>query len=220
MIRASRRLPGLPGPGGSPARGAPFSPGSGLALGIRAIFAAQRPNEPGLRFWNHQLVRYAAYRQPDGSIIGDPHSLPFTEKIAEVFGWKGAGTHFDLLPLVVQLPGRPPQLFELPPEAAHEVQITHPDFEWFADLGLKWYAVPALSDMMLEIGGVRYPSAPFSGWYMCTEIGSRNFGDVDRYNLLPTVADKMGLNRRSDRTLWKDRALLELNAAVLYSFQQ
>ena len=43
--RASRRREGsFPAlPGGSPARGAPFSPGSGLALGIRAIFAALRP---------------------------------------------------------------------------------------------------------------------------------------------------------------------------------
>ena len=120
---------------------------------------------------------------------------------------------------MIQRPGCKPQLFELPPEVAHEVEITHPELDWFEDLGLKWYAVPALSDMLMEVGGVRYTAAPFSGWYMCTEIGSRNFGDTDRYNLLPLIADKMGLSRRSDRTLWKDRALLELNAAVLHSFQ-
>ena len=53
---------------------------------------------------------------------------------------------------------------------------------------------------------------------MVTEIGARNFGDVTRYNLLRHVASRMGLDTQSDRTLWKDRALVELNAAVLHSF--
>jgi nitric-oxide synthase len=63
-----------------------------------------------------------------------------------------------------------------------------------------------------------YTAAPFNGWYMGTEIGARNLGDVNRYNLLPLIAKKMGLDTRSDRTLWKDRALVELNVAVLSSF--
>jgi len=53
---------------------------------------------------------------------------------------------------------------------------------------------------------------------MGTEIGARNLGDVNRYNLLPVIAERMGLDTRSDRTLWKDRALVELNVAVLSSF--
>ena len=53
---------------------------------------------------------------------------------------------------------------------------------------------------------------------MGTEIGARNLGDVDRYNLLPLIAKAMELDTRSDRTLWKDRALVELNRAVLHSF--
>jgi nitric-oxide synthase len=61
-----------------------------------------------------------------------------------------------------------------------------------------------------------FPSAPFNGWYMGTEIGARNLGDAYRYNLLPEVAERLGLPR--DRGLWKDRALLVLNEAVLHSF--
>ena len=53
---------------------------------------------------------------------------------------------------------------------------------------------------------------------MSAEIGVRNFGDVKRYNLLPTVAQKMGLNTRSKLSLWQDQALIEVNRAVLYSF--
>ena len=36
---------------------------------------------------------------------------------------------------------------------------------------MKWYGVPMISDMRLEIGGISYTAAPFNGWYMGTEIG-------------------------------------------------
>jgi nitric-oxide synthase, bacterial len=72
--------------------------------------------------------------------------------------------------------------------------------------------------MCLEIGGICYPAAPFNGWYMGTEIGARNLADADRYDLLPTVADRMGLDTTKERSLWRDRALVELNLAVLHSF--
>src|SRR5262245_15137067 len=73
--------------------------------------------------------------------------------------------------------------------------------------------------MRLSIGGVRYPAAPFNGWYMGTEIGARNLADTDRYDLLPTVAARLGLDTSQDHTLWRDRALVELNVAVLHSFK-
>ena len=38
--------------------------------------------------------------------------------------------------------------------------------------------------MMLDIGGLQFTAAPFNGWYMSSEIASRNFGDEYRYNLL------------------------------------
>lgn len=36
---------------------------------------------------------------------------------------------------------------------------------------------------------------------------------------LQTVAEKMGLNTSSNATLWKDKALVELNVAVMHSYQ-
>jgi nitric-oxide synthase len=184
-----------------------------------SIFAPQQPGKKGMRIWNPQLIRYAGYRQADGSVVGDPEHCEFTE-ICQHFGWKGKGTPFDVLPLIIQMPDRPPQWFEIPSKAILEVFLSHPDYPWFADLGLKWHALPAVSDWRLEIGGISYPTAPFSGWYMCTEIGARNLGDVQRYNLLPIIAEKMGLNTRSKLSLWKDRALVALNTAVLHSFAQ
>jgi len=121
-------------------------------------------------------------------------------------------------PLIIQAEGTLPTLHALPDDAVLEVPISHPEFGWFAGLGLRWYAVPVISDMYLDIGGVCYPAAPFNGWYMCTEIGSRDLGDASRYDQLPVVARRMGLSTASHRTLWKDRAMTELNLAVLHSF--
>ena len=184
-----------------------------------SIFAPDPPGEPGIRIWNPLLLRYAGYCQSDGSIVGDPAQVKLTE-ICQQMGWVGLGTPFDLLPLIIQMPGQKPQLFELPPSIVMEVPITHPDYDWFAELGLKWHALPAVSDWRLEIGGISYSAAPFNGWYLSTEIGARNFGDEQRYNLLPIVGERLGLNTRSKLSLWKDRALLELNRAVLHSFTE
>ena len=74
--------------------------------------------------------------------------------------------------------------------------------------------------MVLEIGGILYPAAPFNGWYMSTEIGARNLGDAARYNLLPVIAEKLGLDLKDRRMLWRDRALVLLNEAVLYAFDR
>ncbi len=56
-------------------------------------------------------------------------------------------------------------------------------YDWFKDLGMKWYALPAVSSMLLDCGGLEFPGIPFNGWYMGTEI-ARDLGDVNRYNKL------------------------------------
>lgn len=182
------------------------------------VFAPSTAEGPALRIWNHQLLGYAGYERPDGSILGDPKNLSFTRE-ALTLGWQGAGTRFDLLPLIIQKRGCAPVLFPPPCAQALEVPLTHPTLHWFAGLGLKWYAVPVLSDMKLRIGGIDFPAAPFNGWYMGTEIGSRDLGDVARYDMLPAIAEKMGIERKHD-PLWKDRALVELNTAVIFSYEQ
>ena len=96
--------------------------------------------------------------------------------------------------------------------------LSHPEYGWFADLGLRWHAIPAVANMRLTIGGLQYPLAPFNGWYMGSEIGARNLADEDRFNMVPIVAARMGLDTSRESTLWRDRALVELNRAVLHSF--
>lgn len=186
---------------------------------VISIFPPAVPGRPFARVWNEQLIRYAGYRNPDGTIIGDPRTVDFTAAVREL-GWQGKEEAFDVLPLVIETPEEGPRLFELPDRAVLEVPLEHPEFEWFAGLGLRWYAVPAISNMRLTIGGLHYPLAPFNGWYMGTEIGGRNFADADRYNMLPEVARRMGLDTSRETTLWRDRALVELNRAVLWSFER
>jgi nitric-oxide synthase len=111
-------------------------------------------------------------------------------------------------------------LCPVPRDAVLEVPISHPEFGWFAELGLRWYAVPLITDMYLEAGGIRYPCAPFNGWYQAsTEVGVRNLGDPDRYNMLPAVAAGMGLDVSSVATFWLDRAAVELAVAVQHSYR-
>ena len=176
---------------------------------VISVFAPDRPGRPAPRLLGEQLVRYA----------DDPRSAERT-LLAQQLGWKGGEERFEVLPLLVQsAPDRSPECYEIPEDAVLQVPLAHPRNPGFADLDLRWYAVPAVSDMTLEIGGISYPAAPFNGWYMGTEIGSRNLGDTDRYNLLPAVAELFGLDTSSERTLWRDRALVELNLAVLHSFE-
>jgi len=183
-----------------------------------SVFPAATQKTPRVRIWNNQLIKYAGYDTGTG-IVGDPDSVALTE-YCQSRGWEGEGTPFDLLPLVIQVGDQEPALFELPEEIVLEVPLSHPEHEWFGELDLQWYAVPIVSDMLLEIGGLRYPAAPFNGWYMGTEIGSRDLGDRDRYDRLPEIGEQLGLDTTTDRSLWKDRALTVLNRAVLYSFDR
>jgi nitric-oxide synthase, bacterial len=184
------------------------------------VFAPDTPLRRGPRILSGQALRYAGYREPDGSFTGDPANAALTE-MAHIMGWKGAGTAFDLLPLMVLDPSGRLRMHDIPADAVLEVPISHPEFGWLADLGLKWYAVPLVTGMYLEAGGIRYPCAPFSGWYQAdTEVGVRDLGDEGRYDMLPAVAAGMGLDMSSRSTLWPDRAAVELAVAVQHSFRK
>lgn len=198
-----------------------YSTNCGRIRPLITVFPPACPDTGGIRIHNRQLIRYAGYVLTDGSVLGDPEQVKFTKRVLRL-GWKPPArlSAFDPLPLLIEIPGKPARLFELPTDAILEVDLRHPFLPWFADLGLKWHALPAVSDMALEADGLCYTAAPFSGFYMVTEIGSRNLGDTYRYNQLPVVAQKMGLDTSTNTSFWQDRALIEINAAVLHSFRE
>jgi nitric-oxide synthase len=201
------------------ARHLTFATHKGRVRSTVTVFAPDDALGPRVRIWNEQLIRYAGWPRSDGPALGDPRQAGFTQ-LALSLGWRlpTRQSPWDVLPWVVETRYGPPCVVELPRRLVLEVTIRHPEFEWFRDLGLRWYAVPVISNMRLHIGGVNYSAAPFNGFYLGDEIGSRNLADIDRYNQLPEVAARMGLDVSTDRTLWRDRALVELNRAVLHSF--
>lgn len=191
----------------------------GKIKSIVSVFAPREPGKPDpVRMANHQLLRYAGF-----SDCGDPDSRELTSHFLQV-GWKPRQrTDFTLLPWQFYWEGWPGYSHDVladQPELAHEVALLHPENDAFDALRLRWYALPVLADMALKIGGIVYPFAPFNGYYMGTEIGARNLADAHRYNKLADIAACFGLDTTDERTLWRDRALVELNRAVLHSFDE
>ena len=123
-----------------------------------SVYATADEGDSGFRILNKQLVRFAGYTLPNGEILGDPDAVAFTSYCMSL-GWEGKNTAFDLLPLVIQRQGEPASWFALPEEKVLRVALSHPDYTWFKELGLQWYAVPVISDMRLEIGGISFPCA-------------------------------------------------------------
>jgi nitric-oxide synthase len=185
---------------------------------VMTVFAPSCRDGTGPRIWNHQLCGYAGYRDASGCILGDPANVEFT-RLAICLGWtKSDRSAFDLLPIIIEDGKGHPRLYELPAGSVLEIRLRHPRFAWFEELNLRWYAVPILTDMCFHAAATNFTAAPFNGWYMVTEIGARNLADQFRYNQLPIIAEKMNLDSKASSSLWKDYALVELNAAVLHSF--
>lgn len=195
----------------------------GAILPLMSVFSRERTNGKWIKILNYQLVRYAGYRTSSDRVLGDPQSVALTQ-LALDLGWKPPSqiSGFDVLPILIQDHTGRISVFKLPrrSDVVLEVPIRHPDFDWFEQLGLKWYAVPAICNMLLDAGGLKYPTTAFNGWYMGTEVACRNLGDVERYDVLPRIGEMMRLRTSNDRSLWKDKALVELNVAVLDSFER
>ncbi|WP_413219906.1 nitric oxide synthase oxygenase [Tritonibacter mobilis] len=185
---------------------------------IRAALTVFRPRDPEIRILNPQLILYAGHRNSDGTFIGDPKNVELTE-LAKALGWQPSGTCFDVLPLMIRIGTSLPYIFEIPKSEILEVELHHPDETSVASLGLKWFALPAVSDMALDLGGITYSAAPSNGFYMGTEIGSFNIADPQRYAQLENFAHAMNLDTSEVNPLWRDQAMVEINRSVLHSFR-
>ena len=195
--------------------------GDGRIRSMISVFAPIKPKTNPAYCERAQITQYAGYAQKDGSVIGDRQNVEFT-RIAMSLGFRPPDQigQFDLLPVLMRDRDDRRILFNLPRDCVREVPIVHPQYAQIEQLNLRWYAVPCLTGMIMTIGGIDYPCSPFSGFYMATEIASRDLADQKRYDLLPVVGQSLGydINRGGDN-LWKDKALTELNVAVLHSFR-
>ena len=190
---------------------------------IQSVITVFAPDKPGVgpraRILNDQLIRYCGYRSADGSVLGDPAQAAMTDTAIRL-GWNAPArsSRFDVLPWVIETATEDPTVVNVPRHAVREVVLRHPEHLWFEDLGLRWHAVPVISNMRLRVGGVDYSCAPFNGHYLSDEIGTRNLGDPDRYDQLGIVATALGLDTSRETTLWREHAALVINQAVLHSF--
>lgn len=186
------------------------------------IFAPATASALPSTFESPQIFQYAGYATADDGVIGDRANIELTHT-ARQLGWRPPAVPgpFDLLPVIMRDQNGTRHAYAIPQPSAHEVAITHPSRPGLRALGLRWYGVPVIANMALTIGGIDYPCAPFNGYYLATEIASRNLIDIKRYDLLAPIADALGIERTGDGpALWQDEALTELNRAVLHSFAQ
>ncbi|KAK7714429.1 hypothetical protein SLS57_007156 [Botryosphaeria dothidea] len=147
-------------------------------------------------------------------------------------GWEPPAfrTQWDVLPLVTMAEGDDPVITPLSQDIFPLVHVKHPHYGLqFEKLGLRWVPSPALSRLGFDIGGVQYTATPFMGWFMDAEIGVRDLVDRERYNVLPSVVDVLGLRKSApdledvpeyERLALLSRAQTELNFAVYWSFEQ
>ncbi len=183
-----------------------------------SVFAPDTPAGPRIRILNRQLIGFAGRAGTDGRMVGDPANLDLTE-LATRLGWRGDGGRFDVLPLLIEVDDLL-SWHPVPPELVLRIPIRHPRLPALDALELQWYANPAVSDMVFSVGGIDYPAAPFSGWYVSSEVGARDLSDTYRYDALPAVAAALGLDTRHEWTLWRDHALVALTEAVSHSFHE
>jgi hypothetical protein len=66
-----------------------LSTGSGKVVPMITIFALEHSDQRPVRIWNRRLIDYAGYRRSDGSILGDPLNVRFSEVVAN---WAGFAT--------------------------------------------------------------------------------------------------------------------------------
>ena len=199
------------------------------------VFPPRTVSSRGPMIWNTQILDFAGYKMDDGTVLGDPSNVDLTAAIMEL-GWKPlqARGRWDLLPLVTMAEGDKPAMMEIPAPLSNLVNINHPQFPSFAALNLKWKAAPALTRLGFDIGGVQYTAAPFIGWFMDAEIGVRDLADTFRYNVLPDIAQAIGMTNGKlqdgidsiedlpeyEQLAILSRAQSELNFAVQWSFNQ
>lgn len=193
----------------------------GNVRSVISVFAPVKDERRAAWIESPQIAQYACHVLPDGSFVGDRQNVEAT-RIAKAMGWRPPDEPgmFDLLPYMVRDKQDRRVLIDVPRSKIREVPIVHPTCDALTRMKLRWYAVPLVSNMIMTIGGIDYPCAPFNGFYMGTEIASRNFADTKRYDLLSSVARALGLDPKGRRcSLWRDEALTELNRAVLHSFE-
>ena len=175
-------------------------------------------DKPGIRVWNNVLLGFAGFVKDNGEVIGDPKNVYMTD-LALSLGWLPKREKFEMLPLIITDTHQNTELFEFPDDIkGYTVEISHPTEPEITKLGLKWYAIPSVSSMMLEAGGIQYTCCQIAGFFQDTEISVMNLLAESRYNLLEPIGRALKLDVSKNSTYWKCTVATELTKAVYDSF--
>ena len=79
---------------------------------------------------------------------GDPAAASITQFLQRL-GWKGKGTPWDFLPMLLSGADNKPRFFDIPDELCIRVHIEHPSIEAITDMDLQWFAVPGFNSSLL-----------------------------------------------------------------------
>ena len=192
-------------------------------VSIQSVMTVFRPHQIneiwGMRLFSSQFVRYAGYVDEKSSeILGDTANVDFTNYLIEKNLWSPPveKSAFDILPIVVKIPGNEiPFVYTLPQDVTHEVHLEHEKYPNVKNLGYKWAAVPAISNIVMNLGGIKYPCCPFNGWFLSTEI-ARNL--MERYHVTEPLARELGMDIE-DKML-HPKVSAELENMILHSFEK
>ena len=77
-----------------------------------------------------------------------------------------------------------------------------------------------MSCLKLYCCGLEFSAIPFSGSYSDSEIGSRDLGEKQIFNLAPVMAGIMGLNTETNESNWGESAISELVVTLAHIFRE
>ena len=197
-----------------------FTHNGGNIIPTAVVFDQRRSDKrPGIRIWNRLILSFAGHTQENGEIVGDPSNVFLTD-LAKEMGWKPKATAFELLPLIITDANENTEWFELPEDLkGYLIDIKHSSIPAISELGIKWYAIPSVSFMLLEAGGIHYTGIPVAGFYQDTEVSIMDLLATSRYNLLETVGRAMNLDVNVNTSYWKSVVGLEFTRAVYESYK-
>ena len=131
------------------------------------------PGKPAARLRNGQIVAYAGLPQRGRHRARRRRRARDHRRSRSRCGWEPEHkTPFDVLPLIVETPTASSAPTRSPTTSIWEIDLEHPTLPGLNDLGLKWYGFPSIANKGMTIGGITYPTSPFTGWYLAPEISA------------------------------------------------
>jgi nitric oxide synthase oxygenase domain/subunit len=90
-----------------------YATNGGIFRLARTLSPPRQKGRCNFPVWNLTMIRYACYKQPDGTLLGDPFNLELTQA-AQKLGWVGKGRRQDILPLIVHTGDGEEHFFVIP----------------------------------------------------------------------------------------------------------